>query len=267
MMMAEAFFAELAARDIVVERVPYAVNIGCGDGREYEDPVYPLYAAGFHGVAIDSYKHADLETNLGRFDVVLKPGTFVSGDNIVAVLNDAGCPLSPSFLKIDIDGIDADILRAILQSGMRPVAIQAEVNTEIPPPYAFAVCSSEKYRPGSEHGFFGFSLAYGVDLMEAFGYRLFSLDFETGWTHDGLWVHETILARSGLPALDADKAFMERPAYLYHLETASKDAITAWRTRADHEAVRNEIWTAMLEAGRLKLGHSDVPFELYISPR
>ena len=265
--MAQTFFADLAARGIVVERVPYAVNIGCGDGMEYEDPVYPLYAAGFQGVAIDSYRHEHLEKNLGRFDVVLKPGTSVSSDNIVSVLNDAGCPLNPSFLKIDIDGVDADILRAILQSGMRPVAIQAEVNTEIPPPYAFAVCSSDRYRPGSEHGFFGFSLSYGVDLLEAFGYRLVSLDFETGWTHDGLWVHETILARSGLPALDADKAFMERPAYLYHVEAASKEALTAWRTRTDRVAVRNEIWTTMLEACRLKLGHAEVPFELYISPR
>ena len=264
-MMAQAFFKELASRNMMTERVPYAINIGCGDGLMYEDPVYPLYASGFTGVAIDAFAHQDLHKNLGQFDVKLLPGTPVYTHNIASVLSEAGCPPNPSFLKMDIDGVDADLLRAILESGMRPVAIQAEVNTEIPPPYAFSVCSSDKYRPGSEHGFYGFSLSYGVDLLSAFGYKFYKLDFESPWTHDGLWVHETILARSGLTAADPIAAFMERPAYLYHIEAAPKAVVEAWRTRTDHEAVRNEIWTTMLECSRMKLGHADVPFELYIS--
>ena len=158
MMMAQAFFKELASRNMITERVPYAVNIGCGDGLMYEDPVYALYASGFDGVAIDAWDHQDLKKNLGKFNVVLRPATAVYSHNIISVLTDAHCPVAPSFLKIDIDGVDADILRAVLSGGIRPLAIQAEIHTEIPPPYAFSVGSSDKYKPGAEHGFYGFSL-------------------------------------------------------------------------------------------------------------
>lgn len=265
MMMAQALFEELASRNIVVERKPYAVNIGCGDGLQFEDPVFPLYASGYEGVAIDAWDHKDLKKNLGRFNVVLRPATPVYTHNIVSVLADAGCPTSPSFLKMDIDGVDADVLKAILLGGIRPLVIQAEVHTEIPPPYAFSVCSSELYRAGGEHGFYGFSLSYGVDLLASFGYRLFKLDFETHWTHDGLWVHESLMARAGLQAIDPRAAFMERPALLYTIESVPKDMVMSWRTRADLEVVRSEIWQAMLECCRLKHNHTNVPFELYIA--
>ena len=265
MMMSQAFFEELAFRNIITERVPYAVNIGCGDGLMYEDPVYPLYASGFEGVAIDAWDHQDLKKNLGKFNVVLRPATAVYSHNILSVLADANCPVAPSFLKIDIDGVDADILRAVLSGGIRPLAIQAEIHTEIPPPYAFSVASSNKYKPGAEHGFYGFSLAYGVDLLATYGYKLYKLDFETPWTHDGLWVHESVMARAGLLAIDPRIAFLERPAYLYHIEAAPKALVESWRVREDYETVRAEIWSVMLECCRVKHGHTEVPFELYIS--
>ncbi len=265
MMMAQTLFEELRSRKVLLEPHPYAVNIGCGDGLQYEDPVYPLYRSGFRGVAIDSWNHEDLARNLGSFDVVLKPGTFLSNENVLSILREAGCPERPAFLKIDIDGLDADILRTILKGGVRPLAIQAEVNTEIPPPYAFSVCASDKFAGGSEQGFFGFSLSYGVDLLKAFGYRFYALDCETPWTHDGLWVDEAVLEEAGLPPADPTAAFMSRHPILYHIETATKEVLVSWRTRTDRDVVRAEIWRTMLDACKTKLGHTDVPFELFIS--
>ena len=265
MMMAQAFFADLANRDVILETVPYAINIGCGDGRDFEDPVYPLYVAGFKGVAIDGWNHQELRANLGHLDVILKPATPLSADNVVAILAEAKCPSNPSFLKIDIDGFDADILRAVLDGGIRPSVIQAEVHTEIPPPYAFAVCASSKYRGGSEKGFYGFSLSYGEDLLSRYGYAFYALDFETGWTHDALWVHRSVLKRAGLSAADPIDAFMSRDAHLYVIETASKETLLSWRVRTDLTTVRDEIWQTMLMASEAKLGHRDSPFELYIS--
>ena len=265
MMMAQTLFEELRSRKILLDPHPYAVNIGCGDGLQYEDPVYPLYQSGFRGVAIDAWNHEDLGKNLGSFDVVLRPGTFLSNENVLSILREAGCPERPAFLKIDIDGLDADILRTILKGGLRPLAIQAEVNTEIPPPYAFSVCASDKFKVGSETGFFGFSLSYGVDLLASFGYRFYALDFESPWTHDGLWVDKAVLAEAALPASDPTAAFMARGPFLYHIETATKDMLVSWRTRSDYDVVRSEIWRTMLDASQVKLGHRDVPFELFIS--
>lgn len=265
MMMAEALFEKLRTLDVLKERSPYAINLGCGDGLQYEDPVFPLYRSGFKGVAIDAWNHEALADNLGAFDVVLKPATMLSTDNVVAILRDAGCPANPAFLKIDIDGFDADILKAVLAGGIRPLVIQAEVNTEVPPPYAFSVCWSDKFRPGGEYGFYGFSLTYGVDLLARYGYRFYQLDFETGWTHDGLWVHESILSRAGLPHANPVEEFMRRGPHIDVIKTASRETLESWRTRTDFDVVRNEIWHTMIEASRMKHGHVEVPFELYVS--
>ena len=85
-----------------------------------------------------------------------------------------------------------------------------------------------------------FHWAYGVDLLATYGYKLYKLDFETPWTHDGLWVHESVMARAGLLAIDPRAAFLERPAYLYHIEAAPKAVVESWRVREDYEIVRAE---------------------------
>jgi hypothetical protein len=263
--MAHSLLNRLRASDVVLESVPYAVNIGCGDGREYNDQVYALYKSGFKGVAIDGQTLPGLDKNLGSFDVFLRPGTVVDTENIVRILTEAECPNNPSFLKIDIDGVDADILRSILKGGIRPCIIQAEINSEIPPPYAFSVCSSEGFIPGGEHGFYGFSLSYGNDLLERYGYRLLDLDFETRYCHDGLWIHESVAVRAGIAFRDPVEQFMSKPPKLPHVDAASKAEKIAWRTRTDLYEVRSEIWRVMLECERRKLGTTDAPFELYIS--
>ena len=267
-MMAEELFEHLASRRVQLEKEAYAVNIGCGDGLEFEDPVYPLYAKGFKGVAIDAWPHELLARNLGEFDVILRPATHLTTSNVVSVLREAACPLTPSFLKIDIDGVDAPILESILEGGIRPHVIQAEVNTEIPPPYAFAVGASDRYQAGSEYGFFGFSLTYGDDLLARYGYRFYALDFETPWTHDALWVHSSVMERAGLTPQDPNKAFFDRGPHLYHLymnTSASRELLISWRTRTDHDVVSAEISKIMLEAAVAKMGHADVPFDLYVS--
>jgi hypothetical protein len=263
--MAHVFFNKLHNAGVELERVPYAINIGCGDGHEYNDPVYVLYKSGFKGVAIDAQNPQKLTEHLGAFGIELRPGTPVSTQNVVSILHGAGCPETPSFLKMDIDGFDADILRAILVGGIRPSVIQAEINSEIPPPYAFSVRPSDSYYWGGAHGFFGFSLSYGVDILSPFGYKLVELDFETPYAHDALWAHEFVLAKSGIPAVNPVEAFMAKPAFLPHVDSVTPEEKFAWRTRTDREAVLSEIRKAMLECNRLKHGHTNVPFDLYIS--
>lgn len=243
----------------------YAVNIGCLDGKDYWDPVYPLYLAGFSGVAIDGQHHPDLEHNLGHLPVTLRPGTFVYPDNVAAILREAGCPIRPTFLKIDIDGADAEVLEAILHAGYRPLAIQAELNSEFPPPIAFAVASSSGFAPGCNEGFFGFSLQYGADLLGRYGYALVDLDFQTEFTHDGLWLERSVLASAGLRELDPRSAFLSQPSCLPHIATVSPEDKEAWRAREDYAAMRDEIWRAMLRASQRKLGQTDSPFELYVA--
>jgi len=264
-LMVETLFARLGEAGIHLGRDRYAVNIGCLDGKDYNDPVYPLYRAGFVGLAIDGLSHPELERNLGGFGVTLRPGVFVYPENVAEVLREGGCPIRPTFLKMDIDGADADVLKAILEAGYRPLVIQAELNSEFPPPIAFSVSSSSAFGPGSNEGFFGFSLQYGVDLLGPYGYALIELDFVTEFTHDALWVERTLLEAAGLSELDARAAFLAEPSCLPHIATVSPPDKEAWRSREDYSRLREEIWVAMLEAGRRKFGHANCPFELYIA--
>lgn len=244
---------------------PYAVNLGCGDGRSFNDPVYPLFEAGFSGVAVDIANLPGLTDNLGRFPgVTLLPGTIITPGGICRLLARAGCPAAPDFLKIDIDGMDGDVLAAILRGGFRPLAIQVEVNPEIPPPYAFSVAASTVFHPGGATGFFGLSLQYACDLLARFGYGLIDLDFTTEFTHDALFTRaEVIPSLPGYEPLAPRQAFLDAPAVLPHILGASRETKLAWRTRTDRHAVLVEIWEAMLDAGARKHGHTRAPFTLY----
>ena len=264
-LMAERLFERIAASGLSLRKSPYAINIGCGDGKQYCDPVYGLYAKGFTGAAIDGQEHPDLATNLGKFDVTLRVGVLLTPANVGQVLREAGCPLNPEFLKIDIDSFDGDVLRAILLGGVRPLVIQAEVNSEFPPPFAFNVCFSKALVPDYRFGFFGFSLQYGADLLSNFGYHLVELDFDTSCTHDGLWVHEALISAGGIRKIDPSAAFLSVGPCLPHVGGVSGDQKLAWRTRTDLDAVHTEMWGAMLENCARTYGHTKFPFELYIS--
>ena len=165
-LIATALFDRIASAGIPLHKPPYAINVGCHDGKSLNDPVYPLFVRGFSGLAIDGGRPPQLAENLKDFPVVLRTSTWIYPENVASILREAGCPPNPEFLKIDVDGIDAPILRAILEAGIRPLAVQIELNSEIPPPFAFSVCSHEKYSPGGREGFFGCSLSYAVDSGE-----------------------------------------------------------------------------------------------------
>lgn len=244
---------------------PYAVNIGSWDGLSFNDPVYPLFQAGFAGLAIEWGEPPELAENLGEFaGVQLLPNTYVTPDNICRVLAGAQCPVAPDFLKMDIDGMDADVLAAILRGGYRPGALQVEVNPEIPPPFAFNVIASAQFVPGGATGFFGMSLQYACDLLTPAGYALVDLDFTTEYTHDALFVPDELVGK--LPSysrLEPRRAFLDAPAVLPHIRGASLEVKESWRTRRDRRTVMEEIWVAMLDAGERKHGHTKAPFTLY----
>ncbi len=265
-MLSSRWLRAARASRLGLSATPYAVNIGCWDGKSFNDPVYPLYRDGFAGVAIEWGDPPELHDNLGDLPgVTLLPNTYVTPATICAVLADAGCPAVPDFLKLDIDGMDGEVLAAILRGGFRPSALQVEVNPEIPPPYAFNAIASEYLRPGGATGFFGMSLQYVCDLVKPFGYTLIGLDFDTEYTHDALFVPAE-LARSlpGFEPLAPRAAFLAAPEVLPHILGADVERKRSWRERPDRRAVLQEIWEAMLDAGERKHGHTRSPFTLYL---
>jgi len=254
-------------------RTNYAVNIGAGDGRYGNDPVFPLLMEGYAGVAIEGDECEELWRNL-PFDAVKKlTGTMVTPDNVTELLNSASCPENCDFFKIDIDGYDGVILRTILNAGFRPKVIQMEVNPEFPPPFEFSVMYHPQYRPVDDAmrcgGFYGASMSYVMNVTRPFGYRLACIDFVSTFTHDITLVHEDYFpAVSGLVG-DAFISATPRAIFLNHPPGYSHFAeynvdTSKWRHRRDWHQLLPTIWEACLKANALKHHGRLIPFHLSV---
>ncbi len=250
----------------------YAVNIGAGDGCSNNDPVYPLFLAGYGGLAVEADINQELPKNLPSKKIRKIVGVPVTPLNAAYLLQSSYCPSNFDFLKIDVDGYDGIILKAILEAGFLPKVIQMEVNHEFPPPFEFSILYDMRYitqdSDGSHGGFYGASVSFCVKLAHQYGYRLVSLDFVTEFTHDIVLVQEEFFTISlkamgqNLPGKSLREIYLNHPGGYSHFAEYGIDAF-AWRYRTDFYSLLTEIWSACMAANFKKHGHFDVPFLLY----
>ena len=217
----------------------FAVNLGAGDGVSYNDPVLPLYQAGWTGLAVEGELNEVLPANLPAPSIRKLIGTVITPDNVAQLLADNGCPESPDFLKLDIDGYDGPVLLEILRAGFQPKVIQLEVQPEIPPPVEFAVLYDPAYQctdsAGKTGGFYGASLGYITNLGRQFGYFPVQLDFVTGFTHDVTLVpdryRDLMFRRFGITELDDRDLFLAHPPGYSHFRADDGIDTRPWRHR------------------------------------
>jgi hypothetical protein len=252
----------------------YAVNIGAGDGKSCNDPVYPLYQQGFGGLCIEGANEPKLAENLPADNITKLTATRITPIDIASVLAENSCPTNIDLLKIDIDGYDGPILQEILASGYRPKVIQVEVNPEIPPPIQFAVLYHPDYRCATVFnqvgGFYGASVAYVCNLGKKYGYRLAYMDFVTGWTHDIALVREDYfniaISVFGLDItlMSPRQLYLKHPPGYSHFAEFGIDSL-AWRYRTDYHQLLTEIWDACMRANIMKNGGTGTPFHLSLA--
>jgi hypothetical protein len=249
----------------------FAVNIGAGDGCSCNDPVYPLFLAGYGGLAVEADTNLELAKNLPSEKIRKIIGVPVSPLNAGYLLQSSYCPSNFDYLKIDIDGYDGIILKAILEEGLLPKVIQMEVNPEFPPPFEFSVLYDTRYLPqdsdGNYGGFYGASMSFCVKLARQYGYRLVSIDFVTPFTHDIILVQEQFfnisqeLMGQNLIGKSLRDIYLDHPPGYSHFAEYGIDAF-AWRYRTDFYSLLTEIWSACMAANFKKHCHVGVPFLL-----
>lgn len=252
-------------------RKGYAVNLGALDGRSMNDPVYPLYAMGYDGLAVEGDDDPLLAENLPAEGVRKITGVYITPDNILSMLHDADCPLDCDMLKIDIDGYDGAILRKIIEGGYRPKVITMEVNPEFPPPIAFCVDYDPKYRipddNGNISGFYGVSVAYLNQLLRPYGYRLADLDFVTPWTHDAtfvrdeFWLAACYVYSDIIDTLSVRGMYNAQPPGWSHFIEYGIETLP-WRYATDYEALLAEVETACRTSNLRKHNGHLVPYRL-----
>lgn len=250
----------------------FAVNLGAGDGVSCNDPVLPLYAAGWGGLAVEGGRNEALLRNLPAPSICKLVGTVITPDNVAGLLADNGCPERPDLLKLDIDGYDGPVLLEILRAGFRPKVIQLEVQPEIPPPLEFAVLYDPAYRcvdaAGRVGGFFGASLGYVCNVGRRFGYFPVQVDFVTGFTHDVTLVsdryRDVISMRFGITECDDRDLFLAHPPAYSHFRADDGIDTRSWRGREDHHVLLRVVWDACVASCQRKHG-TLLPFHLAVA--
>jgi len=238
----------------------FVVNIGCHDGKTWDDPCYPLYEQGSPGIAIDATSWPEIHENLPSADIVKLMNTPVTPLNCAALLRENGCPDQLHMLKIDIDSYDRDVLAGILGAGFRPDFIQVEIQAEIPPPIVFSVIYHPLYTSKWGHGgFYGSSISSIEVTGRAFGYVPVTIDNTSSGTHDMSLLRGDLLVRTGLEKLDMTEAFRAEPARHEHFLQAGIDS-RRWRDRTDYNQLMIEVFQACVYSSQATFGVV-LPFE------
>jgi hypothetical protein len=138
----------------------FLVDIGAGDGEFLSNTKYFLDNHEYTGIQIDGNPQGN--------DNVKKE--WITKDNICSILKKYKCPKEFTFLSLDLDGNDFDIIKAIC-SQYKPSMIVCEINGTIP----IGVSKKITYNP--EHlwnndDYYGFSFSAGVKLAESMGYKI-----------------------------------------------------------------------------------------------
>jgi hypothetical protein len=151
----------------------YVIDIGVSDG---PGPIW-------HVVQDSKYKGLLIEGEYPKIPLLFQNltnpnmeilNTFVTPLNICELFREHRVPYSPDILKLDIDGYDLSILRAILNE-YQPKVIVAEINEKIPVPIRFEVLYSPTFVWDQSH-FYGCSLQSFADALHPCGYVLTRLD-------------------------------------------------------------------------------------------
>ena len=205
-------------------RQRFVVNIGAADGMRH-DPTRTLFELGFSGIQLEGNMRS--ETALKQFatqctgNVSVHIG-FVLPSNVVGILRKHRAPPEMAALKIDVDSIDYPLLESIVGAGYRPLVIMAEINPDIPPPFAFHVEWAGPFRaPGvatiegaAPTGFYGVSLQALMDLLQPCGYALVAIErshttkYWKGSEHNAWFMRKELVRSShGLVPLRTQEAY------------------------------------------------------------
>ena len=142
-----------------------------------QDACFPLFDAGYSGLMVDGDPKQRVAMRK-RFPSpsIQVVNTFLSPENVVAILRGANTPIDADLIKVDIDGFDCAVMAAVLDA-YTPKVVQMEVNVVFPPPLRFALLSMEHYDSDKRGALYGCSLAYQIDMMRRHGYALLQMEW------------------------------------------------------------------------------------------
>ena len=241
----------------------YVINIGCNDRKSMDDPCFLFYEKlELPGLCMDAAIISAINKNLPWERVRKALGNPVTPTNIVPFLVREQTPTKGHFLKIDIDGVDAQILKSILARGFEFDLIQIEVNPEFPPPIRFSVQFHPMFKAGGQSGFYGASCSYIADIAHEYGYEVLEVDMENP-SHDILLINKRHEKHFNLIPME-EQFYAAKPGHSHFFFNLGINC-SSWRERTDYDYLIPEMWNVLCNASRVKHGEV-LPFVLDLPP-
>ncbi len=166
----------------ISEHNHYLVDIGASDGITQSSTVKFLFERNYSGLLIE-YNPVSFSKLAflydSRSDITLTK-IKVTPLNVVGLMESLEVPRDFSFLNIDIDSFDLEVLRSLLGGGFLPKLISMEINEIFPPKFVFEVLYSVDHSWSGGH-FFGCSIAAARKALNELGYSLVEIEFNNAF--------------------------------------------------------------------------------------
>jgi hypothetical protein len=154
-------------------QVNYYVDIGASDGVSSSSTLEFAKNDNWSGLSIefDNKKFSKLKFVYRKYRNITLANTKVTPSSIVSLFEQHSVPDNLTFINIDIDSYDLDVISTILQEGYKPDIVSIEINEKIPPPIYFKVIFDENHYWKGDH-FYGCSINAAKIEFSKFDYKL-----------------------------------------------------------------------------------------------
>ncbi len=226
------------------------VDIGAGDGfnMSIAFPMSKSFAT--RGLLIEpNVKQLEFARQIYKDKDFSFCSEFLNPSNVSDVLKSFGF-FKPSYIKIDIDSFDLDLLRGILLNEILPKVFSIEINELLPPPFRFEVKYTGEIVPCTSP-LFGCSLQSVVDLATQMNYSLVSLAFNNAFfVHNNLMrgnlesynSNPRLLYESGFFNRNWKQLFPSNIEYEHWLQASTTQLDGLVKTHAGFDATRMMVY-------------------------
>ncbi len=165
---------------LVQEPNRYFLEIGAGDGLE-NNSAHLAFAKKYDGIMIegDAVRSADAQRFLQPINWSVRYlDWFVEPGHAPAVINEC-IYIDPDLFSLDIDSNDYFVMKALLESGLRPKVVCVEYNSAFGPVASLSIQHTPRLNYLTHHPsqlYYGVSVAGWRQLLEGHGYRFICVD-------------------------------------------------------------------------------------------
>lgn len=155
------------------KQINYYVDIGASDGVSSSSTLEFAKDHKWSGLSIeyDEGKFLKLQYVYRKYKNISTVNKKVTPNTVVDLFKKHNVPKNLTFINIDIDSYDLDVISKILDEEYRPDIVSIEINEKIPPPIYFKVLYNEKHYWHGDH-FYGCSLTAAKAEFSKYTYKL-----------------------------------------------------------------------------------------------